>query len=307
MWLNLWDWTSYDKIEEDYYLWHEIHLLSLWWSPLVLHFLINVTWSEDFLLLYVHPAAAGMWESLVWTANQLLIMLTTREHWYAAVTQGSSKHTLYSLFLFTSFQTFLQHQPSLSQLQNFPELWLGILDFMDKFLHLDNSDLLMSKAPFSECRNNFLLGVFVTSHYTTLSLHGVFSYLVLSLSQFKVCIQFPWSVNVISLSISPHIHLYGFIYCCFTMQLLTRESSSSISSRKSRLSWLHTPSLPHTPSQPSPLTSSHPHTLTHTQYEAIPESLKNMLLVMSTQGIFDVTINSNQSDSSIALSKVSWK
>ena len=47
-----------------------------------------------------------------------------------------------------------------------------------------------------------------------------------------------------------------------------------------------------------------PHTLTHTQYEAIPESLKNMLLVMSTQGIFDVTINSNQSDSSIALSKV---
>ena len=28
--------------------------------------------------------------------NQLLIMLTTREYWYAAVTQGSSKHTLFS-------------------------------------------------------------------------------------------------------------------------------------------------------------------------------------------------------------------
>ena len=44
-------------------------------------------------------------------------------------------------------------------------------------------------------------------------------------------------------------------------------------------------------------------THTHTQYEAIPESLKNMLLVMSTQGIFDsATINSSQSDSSIRLS-----
>ena len=97
MWLN--HHFTITKIEEDYYLWHEIHLLSLWWSPLVLHFLINVTWSEDFLLLYcthVHPAAAGMWESLVWTANQLLIMLTTREYRYAAVMQGSSIHTLYS-------------------------------------------------------------------------------------------------------------------------------------------------------------------------------------------------------------------
>ena len=57
-----------------------------------------------------------------------------------------SKHTLYSLLLFSPFQTqvFLQHLPSLSQLQNFPELWLGILDFMDKFLLLDNSDLLVS-------------------------------------------------------------------------------------------------------------------------------------------------------------------
>ncbi|XP_064404547.1 Golgi-specific brefeldin A-resistance guanine nucleotide exchange factor 1-like isoform X2 [Halichondria panicea] len=36
-------------------------------------------------------------------------------------------------------------------------------------------------------------------------------------------------------------------------------------------------------------------------YEAIPESLKNMLLVMSTQGIFDI-VNSSQSDPSIHLS-----
>ena len=45
-----------------------------------------------------------------------------------------SKHT----------QVFLQHLPSLSQLQNFPEIWLRTFDFMDKFLHLDNSDLLVS-------------------------------------------------------------------------------------------------------------------------------------------------------------------
>ncbi len=45
-----------------------------------------------------------------------------------------------------------------------------------------------------------------------------------------------------------------------------------------------------------------PHTHTPpTQYEAIPESLKNMLLVMSTQGIFDI-VNSSQSDPSIHLS-----
>ena len=44
-------------------------------------------------------------------------------------------------------QVFLQLLPSLSQLQNFPELWLGILDFMEKVLHLDNSDLLVSLIP----------------------------------------------------------------------------------------------------------------------------------------------------------------
>ncbi len=48
----------------------------------------------------------------------------------------------------------------------------------------------------------------------------------------------------------------------------------------------------------------HTHSHTHpppTQYEAIPESLKNMLLVMSTQGIFDI-VHSSQSDPSIHLS-----
>ena len=70
------------KIEEDSSSWYEIHLftvLSLWWSPLGLHFLINVTWS---------------------------------------VTQGSSKHTLYSLLLFTPFQTHTLFSPPLHPLPN---------------------------------------------------------------------------------------------------------------------------------------------------------------------------------------------
>ena len=61
----------------------------------------------------------------------------------------------------------------------------------------------------------------------------------------------------------------------------------------------------HTHTHSLSLSLSHTHTHTHSQYEAIPESLKNMLLVMSTQGIFDITMNTSQSDSSIALSKVS--
>ena len=50
-----------------------------------------------------------------------------------------SQLSVVNKMVFPLSQVFLQHLPSLSQLQNFPELWLGILDFMDKFLHLDNS------------------------------------------------------------------------------------------------------------------------------------------------------------------------
>ena len=46
-------------------------------------------------------------------------------------------------------------------------------------------------------------------------------------------------------------------------------------------------------------------TLHPSQSEAIPESLKNMLLVMSTQGVLDVSINSSQSAASMAPNKVS--
>ena len=40
-------------------------------------------------------------------------------------------------------QVFLQHLLSLSSLPHFPDLWFGILDFMEKYLSLENSDLLV--------------------------------------------------------------------------------------------------------------------------------------------------------------------
>ena len=47
------------------------------------------------------------------------------------------------------------------------------------------------------------------------------------------------------------------------------------------------------------------HSAPSIQSEAIPESLKNMLLVMSTQGVLDVSINTSQSDVSTTPNKVS--
>ena len=41
---------------------------------------------------------------------------------------------------------FLQHLPSLSQKKDsFDKLWMTILNFMDRFIHLENSDLLVSQ------------------------------------------------------------------------------------------------------------------------------------------------------------------
>lgn len=42
------------------------------------------------------------------------------------------------------FQVFLQHLSPLLSLSTFTALWLTILDFMDKYMHADKSDLLVS-------------------------------------------------------------------------------------------------------------------------------------------------------------------
>ena len=45
----------------------------------------------------------------------------------------------------TTHQVFLQHLPALAQLASFGVLWMEILTVMDKYIHLDNCDLLVSK------------------------------------------------------------------------------------------------------------------------------------------------------------------
>lgn len=52
-------------------------------------------------------------------------------------------------------KVFLQHLLSLSSLPHFPDLWFGILDFMEKYLCLGNSDLLSEAIP--ESLKNMLL------------------------------------------------------------------------------------------------------------------------------------------------------
>lgn len=42
------------------------------------------------------------------------------------------------------FQVFLQHLSPLLSLSTFTALWLTILEFMDKYMHADKSDLLVS-------------------------------------------------------------------------------------------------------------------------------------------------------------------
>lgn len=46
------------------------------------------------------------------------------------------------------FQVFLQHLTPLLSLSTFTALWLTILEFMDKYMHADKSDLLVSSGIF---------------------------------------------------------------------------------------------------------------------------------------------------------------
>ena len=40
-------------------------------------------------------------------------------------------------------KVFLQRLPQLSSLRTFTELWVGILDTMDKYMHIEGSELLV--------------------------------------------------------------------------------------------------------------------------------------------------------------------
>lgn len=52
-------------------------------------------------------------------------------------------------------QVFLQHLAALLSLEDFSSLWLQTLDFMDKYMHADNSELLLEAIP--ESLKNMLL------------------------------------------------------------------------------------------------------------------------------------------------------
>ena len=59
------------------------------------------------------------------------------------------QHLLGNIF---SLQVFLQHLTPLLSLSTFTALWLTILEFMDKYMHADRSDLLVS--PLHQYENN---------------------------------------------------------------------------------------------------------------------------------------------------------
>ena len=168
-------------------------------------------------LLEVNPAVDqfNLEETRVRASNLLCKVKLTE--WF----QSGNKATSSCLDI---LQVFLQHLLSLSSLSHFPDLWFGILDFMEKYLCLENSDLLVSECTadtqIQSLEEGFLLFYFLGSSY-------------------------------------PLIHFFTFH---------------------------HSTSL--------------------TQSEAIPESLKNMLLVMSTQGVLEVSVSSSQSEPSVALNKV---
>lgn len=50
-------------------------------------------------------------------------------------------------------QVFLQHLTPLLSLSTFTALWLTILDFMDKYMHADKSDLLVSMRVYGCCNS----------------------------------------------------------------------------------------------------------------------------------------------------------
>jgi brefeldin A-resistance guanine nucleotide exchange factor 1 len=49
-----------------------------------------------------------------------------------------------NLIVVVFLQVFLHHLTPLQSLTTFTALWLTILDFMDKYMHADKSDLLVS-------------------------------------------------------------------------------------------------------------------------------------------------------------------
>ena len=130
-----------------------------------------------------------------------------------------------------SFQAFLQHLSPLLSLPGFTDLWLDILDFMDKYIHSGNSDLLVRAFvygfPYKKVYILILVAMAEIEWYRIIKAANL---TFLELNLYVTC------------------HKKNFLYLSIMTYFLA-------------------------------------------QGEAIPENLKNMLLVMSNAAVFDVDNN----------------
>ena len=75
----------------------------------------------------------------MWAQNLIQLHKLNNEHFTRISISLSNSKLIVSFF-----QAFLQHLSPLLSLPGFTDLWLDILDFMDKYIHSGNSDLLVS-------------------------------------------------------------------------------------------------------------------------------------------------------------------
>ncbi|VDI44231.1 golgi-specific brefeldin A-resistance guanine nucleotide exchange factor 1 [Mytilus galloprovincialis] len=124
-----------------------------------------LTYLQRALLVHdLQTLSAAEWESCF---NKVLFPLLTKllENINIQDPTGMEETRMRASALLT--KVFLQHLTPLLSLSTFTALWLTILEFMDKYMHADNSDLLAEAIP--ESLKNMLLvmdtaGIFQTSH-----------------------------------------------------------------------------------------------------------------------------------------------
>uniref|UniRef100_A0A224X4T3 Putative guanine nucleotide exchange factor n=2 Tax=Triatominae TaxID=70999 RepID=A0A224X4T3_9HEMI len=110
-----------------------------------------VTYLQRALLVPDLQALTGEeWESCF---SQVLFPLLTRLLEPAMNAEGIEETRMRAATVLS--KVFLHHLTPLQTLPSFAQLWLTILDFMDKYMHADNSDLLFEAIP--ESLKNLLL------------------------------------------------------------------------------------------------------------------------------------------------------
>ena len=116
---------------------------------------IGPSWSSCFTMFSEKPSAAEASESVYMRERDkghiscsiiILCLHCFKNHNIREILCSKDRFKTFYLsviYLFY-FQVFLQHLSPLLSLSTFTALWLTILDFMDKYMHVDRSDLLVS-------------------------------------------------------------------------------------------------------------------------------------------------------------------